>query len=734
MKPIQQGEDARRAALNLMEDAVQAQQVAENLNRELRREIAERQHTEALLQHQKAVLEKVAGPEPLLEVLTFLAHAVESQSDEKVMVAIHLLNPSGTHFASASAPGLPAAYLQATEGLEIATRLGPCCDAVLNNEAVSVPDVARDPRYPRFAEFATECGIRAGWSTPILSTQDEVIGTFAIYYGEPHEPSARDRQMMEFMTRTVALAIERKGADETLRQSEARFRMLADNMAQLAWTCDSLGNVTWYNQRWLDYTGLSFEAMGGWGWSKVQHPDHLERVVAGVKRSAEIGEPWDDTFPLRGKDGQYRWFLSRAVPIRDHSGEIMRWFGTNTDVTEQREMQKRIKLQAEQLADESRRKDEFLAMLSHELRNPLAPIRSAVHLLRMHERSESGMQRQAREIIERQVGNLTKLISDLLEVSRVVSGRIRLDQQTMDLRQVVQHATETVKPLIEQRRHELVRNFSDVPIWVNADATRLEEVFINLLNNAAKYTEEGGRIEVRCEKDPVGAHAQVRVRDNGVGIDQELLPRIFDLFTQSERSLARSAGGLGIGLSLAQRLVDMHGGTVEAHSPPQDQPGGCGSEFIVTLPLMQAPGAPLPVEPGAEEAPQHDGVKVLVVDDNIDQVTMLASALRHAGYSVQSAHTGPDGLKMAMQWRPDLVLLDIGLPGLDGYEVARRLRSDPATKTVRLIALTGYARDTDIALSREAGFDAHLSKPLEFGELEKLMPTILPDRSNRGES
>ncbi|MDQ5848583.1 MAG: ATP-binding protein, partial [Pseudomonadota bacterium] len=390
------------------------------------------------------------------------------------------------------------------------------------------------------------------------------------------------------------------------------------------------------------------------------------------------------------------------------------------EMTERSRMERQIAQQSEALVDESRRKDEFLAMLSHELRNPLAPIRAAVHVLKVHagaSGSESIIQQQAREIIERQVANLTKLVSDLLEVSRVVSGRIRLDQQTVDLNQVVQYAIETAKPLIEQRRHTLTLKLSPDPVWANADATRMEEVFINLLDNAAKYTGEGGRIEVTCEHQQ--NHALVRVRDNGIGIDAELLPRIFDLFTQADRSLARSAGGLGIGLSLAHRIVDLHGGTLEARSPPEV--GGQGSELIVKLALAPAPESVEPPAPAAGTAQKPKGARVLVVDDNIDLVAMLDSALRDMGYSVQSAYTGPDALKLAQQWRPEVVLLDIGLPGLDGYQVARQLRSDAGSAGARLIALTGYGRDTDIALAREAGFDAHLVKPFKIDELEKLM-------------
>jgi len=515
-------------------------------------------------------------------------------------------------------------------------------------------------------------------------------------------------------------------AEQAASESEARFRMLADNMSQFAWTADATGWINWYNRRWYDYTGTTLEEMQGWGWKKVQDPDHVDRVVQRIQRSWDTGEPWEDTFPLRGKDGSYRWFLSRALPIRDEHGDVVRWFGTHTDVTEQREMANKITQQAEQLAGESRRKDEFLAMLSHELRNPLAPIRSAVDLLRMQERgNQNAIQQKAREIIERQVANLTKLVGDLLEVSRVVSGRIHLDLTTLDLSQVVKHAVETATPLINQHKHELVLHLCDEPIWTNVDATRMEEVLINLLNNAAKYTPDGGRIEVWCEGIPDDKVVQVRVRDNGMGIDEKLLPRIFDLFTQADRSLARSAGGLGIGLSLAHRLVELHGGTIEARSPPKGC--GVGSEFIVKLAMTASPVAAAQVPPDEAE-PARNGMKVLIVDDNIDQVTMLAGALRMTGYAVQSAHTGTDGLKVSQQWRPDVVLLDIGLPGMDGYDVARRLRTMPLdeadggeTFRVRIIAVTGYGRDSDIARAREAGFDAHLVKPYEFDALEKLL-------------
>lgn len=418
--------------------------------------------------------------------------------------------------------------------------------------------------------------------------------------------------------------------------------------------------------------------------------------------------------------------------MREMNGQLMKAVVEHNELLAQaKAMQEQIAEQATRLMGEARRKDEFLAMLSHELRNPLAPIRSAVHLLKLHEQgAASPIQTQAREVIERQVGHLTKLVSDLLEVSRVTSGRIRLEMQTLDLNQVVRHAVETVTPLIEKYKHTLTLRLDtdalDGGVWVSGDAIRLEEVFINLLVNAAKYTPNGGVIEVRCERSADATHALMRVRDNGVGIDKGLLPRIFDLFTQADRSLDRSEGGLGIGLSLVRGIVHLHGGTVAAHSPPEDsgaaaREGAVGSEFIVELPLASPPPEVEPRIPDSEVTLSGEGIRVLMIDDNIDLVLMVASTLRLKGYSVQTSHNGVDGLKIAQQWRPDVVLLDIGLPGLNGYEVAKQIRADAATSGARLIALTGYGRDTDLALAREAGFDARMTKPIDFLELEKTL-------------
>ncbi len=513
----------------------------------------------------------------------------------------------------------------------------------------------------------------------------------------------------------------RKQLEESQRNSEVRYRRLFEAAKDGILILDARsGKITDANAFMGRLVGLSVQELLGKELHEIGlfgDPQASQRAISMLQKDDYVRF---DHLPVQHQDGQTTDVEVVANTYREGQALVVQC--NVRDISQRVIMENRIKAQAEQLAGEAARKDEFLAMLSHELRSPLAPIRAAAHLMRTQGTGvDNPMQKQAREIIERQVANLTKIVNDLLEVSRVASGRIHLERQTVDLNQIVRHAIETVTPIVEQHRHELVLHQCENEIWADADATRLEEVFINLLNNAAKYTPDGGKIEVWCETSLAingGQQAQFRVRDSGIGIDHELLPRIFDLFTQADRSLARSQGGLGIGLSLAHRLVDMHGGTIEARSDGH----GLGAEFIVRLPLIPSPDrSKLKSDLRHKHPARPDELRVLIVDDNMDLVIMLASSLRQVGYLVQSAYTGPDGLKLAQTWKPDVILLDIGLPGLDGYEVARRLRSHPQTKHARIIAVTGYGRDVDKKLALEAGFDDHLTKPVDTNDLEKLM-------------
>lgn len=385
------------------------------------------------------------------------------------------------------------------------------------------------------------------------------------------------------------------------------------------------------------------------------------------------------------------------------------------DTTERSRLEWVLKDQRAALLDLHRRKDEFLAMLSHELRNPLAPIVNAVELLRL-QTAEDPLQQTAREIIERQVGQLKRLVDDLLEVSRITTGRIQLRLEKTALKQVIENAVETVRAEIERRRHALIVTLPTQQVWLDGDAARLEQVFVNLLANAAKYTEEGGRVELELQSD--GDEAVVRVRDTGVGIGPEFLPRIFDLFTQSERSLDRSQGGLGIGLSLVQRLVEMHRGRIEAFSTL-----GKGSEFVVRLPIAQPSSAPAPAAMGAVRPPGRS-LRVLVVDDSRDVRHTLSLLLPRHGHEVQTASDGPSAIEAALAWRPDVALLDIGLPAMDGYELARHLRQQDSLRNLVLVALTGYGQETDRQRALEAGFDHHLVKPADIRKVLEVLATV----------
>jgi signal transduction histidine kinase len=361
----------------------------------------------------------------------------------------------------------------------------------------------------------------------------------------------------------------------------------------------------------------------------------------------------------------------------------------------------------EQANEADRRKDEFLAMLGHELRNPLAPIVTALELMRAR---EPDVMAHERSVIERQVGYLSRLVDDLLDVSRITRGKIELKRQPVEMAEVARKAVEVASPVLEERNHHLTLDVPATGLAVDGDPVRLAQVVANLLNNAAKYTEPRGRISLSVRRE--GGEVVVRVRDNGMGIEPTLLPRLFQLFTQGKRALDRSQGGLGLGLTLVKSLVEMHGGSVSAES---DGPGK-GSEFLVRLPALEATAVPPAPRPGP--APQverrRSAQRILVVDDNPDAADMLAEALRVEGHEVRVALDGPGALAIAPGFRPHCALLDIGLPVMDGYELAGKLRSDPALAGIRLIAVSGYGQSTDRRRSLDAGFAEHLVKPVEL--------------------
>jgi len=517
----------------------------------------------------------------------------------------------------------------------------------------------------------------------------------------------------------ILLAIEditeRKQAENAVQTSEVRYRRLFETAKDGILILDAnTGKILDANPFMSELLAFpQAEFLGKELWEIGMFSDESENEAA-FRELQEQGYVRYDHLPLKTQSGKRAEveFVSNVYQV-DH--RLVAQCNIR-DISERSRLERKTKEQAEALADLHRRKDEFLAMLSHELRNPLAPILNAVQLLRL-QRDESGLQQQARSIIERQLGQLVHLVDDLLEVSRISTGRIHLQREQLDLRSIVERGVETVRPLIDQRRHTLAVRLAPSPIWIDGDSTRLEQVVVNLLNNAAKYTDERGHIWLSLQQE--GQEAVLQVRDSGVGVAPELMPRIFELFMQGERSLARSQGGLGIGLCLVQRLVEMHGGKVEAHSAL-----GQGSEFIVRLPVA-LPAEPQPLSPPSEKPkPTGPSLRVLVVDDNVDTATSLELLLRDSGYDVRTAYDGPIALQAALDYRPNVVLLDIGLPGLDGYEVAKRIRQQPALQNAVLVAMTGYGQETDRQRSREAGFDHHLVKPVRFEQMQNILASV----------
>jgi PAS domain S-box-containing protein len=507
------------------------------------------------------------------------------------------------------------------------------------------------------------------------------------------------RQPDGFAAFLIDLTAERQAQRER-RESEERFRTLADNIAQLAWIADAKGRIFWFNKRWSDYTGSRPDKPEGFVWRSAVHPAHRSRVAEKISRCIATGEAWEDTFPLRSGDGRYRWFLSRAIPIRDEKGNVSRWFGTSTDVTELRE------------AD--RRKTEFLAVLSHELRNPLAPIRNSIYILD-HSDPGGDQARRAKAVIGRQVDHLTRLVDDLLDVTRIARGKIELRHATEDLSELVRRSGEDHRAMLHERGLSLKVNVPAEPSWVEGDATRLSQIIGNLLQNAAKFSPPGGAVELSLIRD--GGWAEIHVRDEGVGIDAEMLDKVFEPFVQADRTLARSQGGLGLGLALVKGLAEMHGGTVRASSAGTSK----GAEFVVRLPTI-SPAAARP-EPVATDAAPASGrrARVLVVEDNREVAESIAQLVELLGHDVEVAHDGPAALAKAHARPPDVVLCDIGLPGMSGFDVARAFRSDPALRRARLVAVSGYALPEDRKEAVEAGFERHVAKPADPDEIERLL-------------
>ncbi|MES2627144.1 MAG: ATP-binding protein [Pseudomonadota bacterium] len=586
---------------------------------------------------------------------------------------------------------------------------GSFIDDMKAGRLIIINDVEADSRTSSAMAAFKHRKAGAFINVPVMEN-NQLVAVFALTNSKPRvwtDSEIAFAQEVAARTRTVS---ERLRSEIALQESEAKFRTIADAIPQMVWSTLPDGSHDYYNRQWYEYTGVPKGSIEKHGWKKLLHQEDQARTHQTWKHSLATGTTFEIQYRLRHHSGDYRWILGRALPIQDQSGRIIRWMGTSTDIHDQ-------KLAEVALRESSLRKDEFLAMLAHELRNPLAPISTAAYLLEIAKNDEKQISR-ASDIISRQVSHLTTLVDDLLDVSRVSRGLVELENEHVDIKQVVNHAIEQARPLIEARKHILNLRTECDHAFVMGDKTRLVQVVANLLNNAAKYTPQGGEIDLLVAVQD--ANVKITIADNGSGIAPSLLPHIFDLFTQGERTPDRTQGGLGLGLALVKSLTAMHGGNVNASSLGN----GAGSTFTVTLPLLETPAMQQGDLPGDHKIPKAKPLQLMIVDDNTDAATSLAFLLELHGHHVTVRENSVSALEAAAENTPQLFILDIGLPDMDGYELTRRLRANPVTKNAVIIALTGYGQEHDRVLSKAAGFDHHFVKPIDMQRLQRILSQI----------
>ena len=717
---------------------------------------------------------------------------------------------------------------------------GSFIDDLKLGKFIAIHDVDKDCRTADAASALKGRSAGSFVNVPILE-QGRLVAVIFVNHAAARHWLPEDLALIKEVAERTRTASERLRNALALQQSEARFRNIANAMPQMVWSTRPDGYHDYFNQRWLDFTGLPGGAIDREQWIGLFHPEDLAGVRAAWRHSLSTGDTYEIQFRLRHHSGTYRWALGRALPVRDKNGAITRWIGSCTDIEQQKQVENELailhaqserrrrlyetmldnspdlgyvfdlnhcftyankvllamwgktwdeaigksfldlgyepwhaemhdreieqvkatkqaikgevpfagafgrriyeyifvpvigpngeveaiagttrdvterKENEDSLRESNRRKDEFLAMLAHELRNPLAPINAAAQALGVLELDEERV-REASAIICRQVRHMTGLIDDLLDVSRVTRGLIVLDKAPHDVKEIIYNALEQVRPLIESHHHHLTLDLGAEPAYMLGDEKRLVQIASNLLNNAAKYTPNGGSIHLSMET--AKNHIAIHIQDNGIGIAPELQPHIFELFTQAERTADRSQGGLGIGLAVVKNLAEMHGGKVVCLS----EGVGKGCRFTLTFPRLHQAESSAPGQPNITTTQKATRKRrILVVDDNADAATMLALHLELMGHEVLIEHSGGRALERAALENPDVYILDIGLPDMDGNELARRLRGREETGGTLLIAVTGYGQEQDKLGSREAGFDHHLVKPVDTRDLLKLI-------------
>ncbi len=708
----------------------------------------------------------------------------------------------------------------------------------LSQEPIIVNDLSKEKRFkgpPLLKDHHVTSGISC-----LIDHMDPAYGVIGAHTKEKREFTKDDANFLQSVANFLSAAIKTQRAQEKLFRSEEEFRVLANNISQLAWMTDETGAINWYNQRWHDYVGMNLQETSGWKWKRVHHPDHADRVVKHLKACIDAGESWEDTFPLRRYDGEYRWFLSRAVPIKNESGKIISWFGTNTDITEKlirekalqeseeklrlamttndlgsfeyyfqkekttwddslkeiwglrqnenltqeifwdgvhdedkayvkdcldraingdndgyyhaeyrvvnrlneniswveatgqtiyengkavkmigmvinitdrKEMEENLQMAVQGLRENDTRKDEFLSILGHELRNPLGALSGSIEILsKTVEKNDKlfGVMRHS-------VATMGRLLDDLLDLNRISEGKIQLSKTPVEIETLIDNVLNTVQSKIDEKKHKLKMSI-EPGLLVYGDATRLEQVLTNLIVNACKYTPSGGKISLATKQS--GANIKIEIQDNGLGIDQKLLKKIFQPFYQYKHE-GRASAGLGIGLALSKKLVELHDGKIRAFSDGDDK----GSTFTVTLPALSHDN--INYNTDEIESAGHDireNLKVLIIEDNEELLYTMPILLEFLNCKTKTANNGKDGIKLVKTFKPDAMLVDIGLPSMTGYEIVRKLRQDGYKGM--MIAMSGYGHTKAKREAEKAGFDYHMAKPADLNEIARLLSKI----------
>lgn len=698
-------------------------------------DITERKRTQALLETtQKELMQQVDDLHRLHELSARLVQ-VDDLNEQFNLILHSLAEFHGAHEGLISLFDAQESRLQIRASLgfgaesleklqELQTQESEAVGAHADKSRIIIDDTATDPRFVNWQSLATGAGFKAIHSTPLVSRTGNILGAIAIHLPNARRPTEREIRLADICARKVVVIVERRNALEAARESDRRLKVALQSAAVpfsiLIPVRDASGKVIDFYWNYLNPAAVAIlgrplsELLG----KRVQdilpfvwnQPELLANYVA-VADCNEVRE-FELNYPRR--DGIEGWFHVVASPLE---GAVAAWYA---DVSER-------KHQEQALREADRRKDEFLATLAHELRNPLAPIRQAAVISKMAKATEA-QKRWSHEVIERQVQHMALLLDDLLDVSRITRGRLELRTQRTELKQVIDAAVETARPFIDTKRQSLTIEVPEDPVIFDADPLRVAQVVSNLLTNAAKYTNAGGTIRLIAERK--AGEAIIRIIDNGIGLDSHELPEIFKMFAQvrnvhsnlqeraQERMHERSDGGLGIGLALAKGLVELHGGRIEAHSAGRNR----GSEFVVHFPLKndQSQAKSAAIEVPATQIPR----RVLVADDNRDSAISLAMLLSMEGHDVKTAHDGAEAVAAFDAFQPDLVLLDIGMPKLNGYQVAKHIRST-AGDSVTLVAITGWGQESDKYRAIEAGFNHHFTKPLD----PKLLHALFTSRN-----